>query len=85
MSGCLHVLLLCICSLTMAMGQGNATECEVSAFLDNLGLLTHRDAFFRSGFDEMQYIRRMKPVDFLNLVIANSRSLTLILTYRMDS
>jgi hypothetical protein len=48
--------------------QAWVAEEPIGPFLESLGLMVHHDALIKAGFDEMRYIMRMKPVDFLNLV-----------------
>lgn len=43
-------------------------EEPVGVFLKHLGLQQHMDALALAGFDEVRYVKRMKAIDFSNLV-----------------
>jgi hypothetical protein len=43
-------------------------EEPVGVFLKHLGLQQHIDALALAGFDEVRYVKRMKSIDFSNLV-----------------
>lgn len=43
-------------------------EDPVELFLERLGMQTYVEPFAKSGFDEVKYVKRMKSIDFMNLV-----------------
>jgi hypothetical protein len=40
----------------------------IAPFLEHLGMSAYLDVFHQAGLDELRYLKKMKPIDYNNLV-----------------